>query len=593
MKLSALYCNNPEVFPRIRFNAGLSVVLAEIRDERNQDVDTHNLGKTTIARIIDFCLLRGMTKDFFLQKNAELFDEFVFFLELRTDTGRYLTIRRAVASERRVAVTQHDDAQRDFTDDELKEWDHADVPFDRARQLLDGLLGYDCLAPWSFRIPLGYFLRVQKDYQDVFRLDKHRGKDVDWKAPLAHILGLDGKSVARGYEIDADIEEKKAAIGQLRKQLVGVADEPDKLAGLISIKEQEVRGIEAQVEGFDFREAEAEINKELVEETETAIARLNEEKYYVSREADDIEQSLGDKIRFNVKQTKKLFDEAGIAFGDQLVKDYDDLLAFHRAVTKERDQFLRKELKELRSQVESLDVELEELNRKRVEALDILREHETFQKYRKLTQRLVVLRADLEALYRQRRQMKKLKTSEAQVRILAAERQACVDKVEEEIEKQPDRYTEIRTAFTQIIRTVTGRPAVLASSINNSGNIEFSAEFVTRKGDATSENEGWSYKKLLCVAFDLAILRSYANEAFPHFAFHDGVFEGLDNRKKLNLITEMQSLADAGVQQVVTLIDSDLPQTADGGRFAFDDDLVVRVLHDQGDEGLLFRMAPW
>lgn len=434
MKLNALYCNKEDVFPRIRFNAGLSVVLAEIRDERNRDVDTHNLGKTTIAKVIDFCLLRGMTKDFFLQKEADLFDDFVFFLELKVDSGGFLTIRRTVDTERRVAITQHAEPL-DHTATAVEQWDHPDVPFGRARQLLDGLLGYECLAPWSYRIPLGYFLRVQKDFQDVFRLDKHRGKDVDWKPPLAHILGLDGTSVGRGYEIDAEIEEKKAAIGNLRKQLVGVADEPDKLAGLISLKEQEVRGFEEQVEGFDFKEAEADLNKELVEETEAAIARLNEERYYLSREADEIERSLGDKIAFNVRKTRQLFDEAGIVFGDQLVKDYDDLVEFHRAVTRERDQYLRKELKDLREMVADLETQLGELNYRRVEALEILREHETFQKYRKLTRKLVMLRADLEALHRQRKQMQKLKATEVQVRLLASERQDCVDKVEEQIDK--------------------------------------------------------------------------------------------------------------------------------------------------------------
>ena len=59
MKLSKLYCNKPDLFGPVDFRAGLNVVLAEIRQPGNRDKDTHNLGKTTLGRMIDFCFLAG------------------------------------------------------------------------------------------------------------------------------------------------------------------------------------------------------------------------------------------------------------------------------------------------------------------------------------------------------------------------------------------------------------------------------------------------------------------------------------------------------------------------------------------------------
>ena len=97
MKLSRLYSNRPVAFPPIRFNDGLNVVLAEIRDPENLNKDTHNLGKTTVALIIDFCLLKKRSKSFFLFKHEGLFGEFVFFLEVHLGDGRFVTIRRSVA----------------------------------------------------------------------------------------------------------------------------------------------------------------------------------------------------------------------------------------------------------------------------------------------------------------------------------------------------------------------------------------------------------------------------------------------------------------------------------------------------------------
>jgi uncharacterized protein YydD (DUF2326 family) len=40
---------------------------------------------------------------------------------------------------------------------------HHDLPFERARPLVDGMLGFDALKPWSFRKLVGYLIRSQQD----------------------------------------------------------------------------------------------------------------------------------------------------------------------------------------------------------------------------------------------------------------------------------------------------------------------------------------------------------------------------------------------------------------------------------------------
>jgi uncharacterized protein YydD (DUF2326 family) len=65
MKLSKLYSNKPDLFEPVKFISGLNVVLAEIRLPENRDKDTHNLGKTTFGRVLDFCFLSGKDPTFF------------------------------------------------------------------------------------------------------------------------------------------------------------------------------------------------------------------------------------------------------------------------------------------------------------------------------------------------------------------------------------------------------------------------------------------------------------------------------------------------------------------------------------------------
>ena len=195
MRLSCIYSNRPDVFGPIQFRPGLNVVLGEIRLPENHARSTHNLGKTKLAHVIDFCLCRGKDKDFFLFKHEDLFSEFVFFLEIETRDGTFLTIRRSVDSASKLSFITHEAHWQDYTDAIGSDWDPENVAFEAGKQLLDGLLGLTAIKPWDFRIPVGYALRTQKDFTEVFQLSKHLGKHRYWKPYVAHILGFDADLV--------------------------------------------------------------------------------------------------------------------------------------------------------------------------------------------------------------------------------------------------------------------------------------------------------------------------------------------------------------------------------------------------------------
>ena len=68
MQLSKLYCNI-EGFKNILFNLnGLNIVYADVKSDFNEKKNSHDLGKTKLAEIIDFLLLKGIDKKHFLLK---------------------------------------------------------------------------------------------------------------------------------------------------------------------------------------------------------------------------------------------------------------------------------------------------------------------------------------------------------------------------------------------------------------------------------------------------------------------------------------------------------------------------------------------
>ncbi|WP_166532808.1 DUF2326 domain-containing protein [Blastococcus xanthinilyticus] len=95
-----------------------------------------------------------------------------------------------------------------------------------------------------------------------------------------------------------------------------------------------------------------------------------------------------------------------------------------------------------------------------------------------------------------------------------------------------------------------------------------------------------------CVDLPGVDAEAHLGEVFPRFAYHDGAFESLDNRKKRNLLNVLRRYAGYGLQPIITLIDSDIPTGPSGGDFLQSDEVVL-TLHDLGAPGLLFRMDPW
>ncbi len=598
MKLSRLYSNKPDLFEPVDFTTGLNVVLAEIRLPENLKKDTHNLGKTTLGRLIDFCLLAGRDSNFFLFKHIDLFNEFVFFLEIELADASFITVRRSVEEATKISFKKHEASHQDFTGLAASEWDHFDMPFDRARDMLDSLLDWRALKPWSYRKGLGYQLRSQDDYRDVFHLRKFAAAHSDWKPFLAHILGFNAELVALHYEKEGQLKEKEATAQTIKSELGGSIEDISKIEGMLLLKQQEAEKKQKLLDAFDFRAQDKNHTKQLVDEVDERIASLNNQRYSLNHNKKKILASLEeDQILFNPDEAQRLFEEAGVQFPGQIKKDYQQLIAFNRAITEERRGYLQEERGEIEAELKLINAELNTLGKQRSDILSFLSGTDVFNKYKHISDEMVALRADITSLERQRGFLHRLQELRTEIRTLTEERGRLQTQIEANVELQnadkESLFSSIRLFFSEIVEDVIARKALLSVSPNLSGHLEFKAEILDESGNATSADLGHTYRKLLCIAFDLAVLRAYLDAKFPRFAFHDGVFESLDDRKKENLLSVFRRYADLGIQPVITLIHADLPVRDKQLPPVFDEDEIVLRLHDESEQGRLFRMKAW
>ena len=597
MKPSKLYSSHPDLFRVVVFEPDLNVVMAEIRLPENLDRDTHNLGKTTLGRLLDFGFLSGRDAKFFLFRHLDRFASFVFYLEIELLDGTYVTVRRSVAEATKIAFKKHVARNQDFSTLPDLEWDHVDVPFDRAKELLDSILGWRAVKPWPYRKGLGYFLRSQDDFRDVFQLRKFANAHSEWKPFLAHILGFDAELVARHYAKEDELADKQQKALTIRQELGGEIEDAGKVDGLLLLKRQEVDKKQTLLDLFDFRGQDKTVTKQLVDEVDERIALLNQRRYSLNQNRRKIITSLEEgQILFDPEDAAELFREAGVLFHGQIKRDFQQLITFNKAITDERRVYLLEERDEIEGELKAVNGELNTLGKRRSEMLSFLSSTDAFDKYKRLSAELVTLRADIEVLERQRAFVQRLTQLRIDIRTLEEEKSHLQAAIEAEVEaKNADErslFSRIRIFFNEIVDEVIDHQALLSVVVNQQGHLDFRAELLNDAGIATSADRGFSYKKLLCIAFDLAVLRAHLDEAFPRFAFHDGVFESLDDRKKENLLAVIRRYTGMGLQSIITLIDSDLPPREDDDPVFAASEIVLR-LHDEGDSGRLFRMSSW
>ena len=598
MKLSRLYTNKPDLFAPVEFNAGLNVVMAEIRLPENRKKDTHNLGKSTLGSVLNFCFLSGRDPNFFLFKHIDIFEDFVFFLEIELKDATYLTVRRSVENASKISFRMHKAGRQDLAGIQASDWNHLDMPFERARKMLDGLLDWRALKPWSYRMGLGYLLRSQDDFREVFHLRRFAGAHSEWKPFLSHILGFNAHLVALHYQKEDDLAKKQATEQTIKNELGGSIEDISKIEGLLLLKQQEAEKKQKLLDAFDFRAQDLDRTKQLVDEFDEKIATLNAERYSLNQNKKKIISSLAeDQILFKPDEAQRLFEEAGVHFQGQIKKDFQQLIAFNRAITDERRGYLQEERIEVGAELERANAELSALGKQRSDTLSFLSGTDVFAKYKRVSDEMVTLRADIMSLERQRGFLHRLQELRAEIRTLTEECRHLQTQIEADVEQQntdkTSLFSVIRLFFSEVVEEVIERKALLSVSPNQSGHLEFKAEILDESGNTTSADLGHTYRKLLCIAFDMAILRAHLNTLFPRFVYHDGVFESLDDRKKQNLLAVIRRYAGLGIQPIITLIDSDLPPQDKNAPLMFDESEIVLTLHDENEQGRLFKMPSW
>jgi uncharacterized protein YydD (DUF2326 family) len=571
------------------FNVGLNVVLGKVTKRDEVQKDSHNLGKSTLIDVLDFMLLKNIDKSHIFKKYSPLFDKHIFYLEIELNDGSYLTIRRSVNQATRIWF-KNSEATMICTEDTT--WDETNVPIEKAREFLNTQLGFDVLPDWQYRKTVSFFLRTQKDYINVFQLGKFiNGKHKDWKPVVFELLGYDSDALKRKYELDEQLEDLRTKCNAISVEMSVNADDYDKVKSTLELRMNERDEMQKRVDAFSFYSEEQHINHNLVDEIERSISELNTREYALSYDLERVKSSIANLPSFDLEQLKQIYEEVNIYFPDNLAHSFDDLYQFNVKVTRERNHYLREQAQTIEEELRSVRQRLQELDGQRRDALAALQDRDTFHKFKDYQKKLAQLEGEVSRLEIQLRNVDVISTLNDEIEKVQQEQKEISKEITTQLKHQDgDIPSTIKRCFNEIFRTVFGVSALLYVRTNKTGNVDFYTDVAPDEtAEATAEGYGNTYNKMLCVAFDLAVLATYSSRSFFRFVYHDGIFEGLDNRKKELFVQVARDYClRYNLQYIFSSIEDDVPQSILSSYTRAEQFL---TLSDQDDSGKLFGFS--
>lgn len=585
LKLSKIYCNKPDIFPEIEFHEGLNIVYASVTDPKAKSTNySHSVGKTTLLEVIDYALLKKVDKKFFLNKHKSIFSEYVFFLEVEISSNLYATIRREVGGK--IAIHTHSE-KKNLTAMNKDDWAHKFLGLDKAKSIFDSMIDLKVVRDLdgSFRKGLRYALRRQNEYSKTFQVRNVPEKASSWKPYLCGLIGIDHKLILKKLNINEKIERLNDLLKEL-EVVSGVSSQA--IEAEIQVATSQLDAMRLQVESFDFRKADQEEIKLLVEMLDDKISEFNGEAYQLEHRIRNINESLNSEFKFDLEQVKSLYDEISLILPEQLVKSYEDLVEMNKALTVDQSRRLKIERERSLSRLSEVRNELASLNAKRADSARQVLDEETFNRYKSLQAKLSKEEARIALLSAKLEKLDSAADIRSQLSDCLVQQQEFSTEIDALTrQSHNEKLKSISNIFSHFVRESTDLGAFFYVNVNSSGNPEFN----TALHDHTSQDDGVSYRQIISACFDLSLSYYYSQQGYYRFLYHDGVLESIDDRLKIKVLNLWKDIAiKHGLQLIVTLHDSDIPLDENGNKYTILDSDVIRKLHDRGDDGRLFKM---
>lgn len=575
---------NRESFRAVTFTEGLNVILAD-RAETSTEKDTRNgVGKSTLIRVIDFCLGSQDRKGKGLL--IEPLAGWSFTLEI-TLCGNRVKVTRDVDIPNRVIIDGKTDG---WTEQPKGDKQSATRGFkiDKWREFLGralfGLSVSEALEELkhkpSYRSLVSYLIRLGADaYVNPF---EHFSKQRTWQrqVDIAYLLGMNWEYASRFQEL----KDREANIRKLEQ----------------AVKSGEMENIFGTVGELETQHINLE---QRVEEAKQALDSFKVHPQYesIQREADRLTEEIHDLSNTNVTDQRlldlyiksiaeekppsdlsleRLYEEYDFVFPDNVKRSLEDARGFHSQIISNRREFLAAEIKRLQGEVDERKSRVRELTEKRAEVMQVLKTHGALAEMTLLQERFVALKEELEGVNTRLEKTKELEKSRRKVKTEKAE---LVQTAQQDHEQRREIWSTAVRLFNEHSNMLYESAGDLVIDVGETG-------YKYRVDIQRSGSDGIDKMKIFC--FDLAMLQLQIQaEKGADFLIHDTLmYDSVDTRQRALAFERAHEITSSlGAQYICTMNSDMVPEEYFSEGFDFRQHVRL-TLSDAEPEGSLLGM---
>lgn len=366
------------VIRNIKFRKGINLIV----DESYGKITGNNVGKTTVLKLIDFCLgadkniiwedPENKRQDYILVKNYLIENEVLITLclteNIEDENAQKLIIERNFISRGRNIVRKIDGV--DYKDEEFES------------KLTEILFP----EHWAEKPTLRQIISHNIRYKDLSltntlkTLDKYSSK-AEYETLHLFLLGCEFTKGNNKQEILGKIKQEDTFKKRLGKNQTKSAYE-----ATLSL-------IEKDIEELNKKKSNLNIN----EDFETDLDNLNNLKYKINKLSSEIsklnirkelileakEALEAGNTNIDIQQLRQIYEQATSSLG-KLQKSFEDLVKYHNQMLFEKVKFITNELPQLESKITEKNYALKSLLKQECELTSIISKSDSYEELEKL-----------------------------------------------------------------------------------------------------------------------------------------------------------------------------------------------------------------
>lgn len=530
----------------IEFKEGLNLIIDETPIE-NTKATGNNVGKTTVLKLIDFCLgakpniiytdtenkkqTYELVKDFLIKENVQI--TLILTENLNKDNAREVEIIRNFLPGKQAVrkINGKDILEKDFE-----------------HELERAIMPSKFVEKPTFRQVISHNIRYTDDAVNntLKTLNKYT-RDIEYETLYLYLLGCPADHGAKKQVLASQLKQENIIKEKLEKKQPKQSYEI-----MLSLLDDEISDLNEKRRTFNLNEEleddleQLDLVKYKINKTSSSITKLKIRKNLIEDSIRELDKSV---CNIDLQQLRILYNEVNANIGG-IQKTFEDLVSYHNSMVNEKMRYISQELPEINSKLSQGHIDLQLLLMKEKVLTDKIEKSGSLEELEKII-------AQLNEKYRKKGELENTIAQLNEVEMNIKELEKELEKIDYDLFSDGFKHR-IKTQvekFSKVFSTISQELYGEQYAITYQEVKEKRQQFYKFSSFNTNMSSGKKQGEILC--FDLAYTMFADEEHIPclHFLLNDKKELMHDNQ----LIKVAEFIQNKNIQLVVSILKDKLP----------------------------------